>query len=176
MWVCSQNLAAIAGRKKGTERRSQGRLRRNDERLGQPAQCVAWSICKRASTTVVRIARLEREGVVAGYGVRLGRRLEESAVRAFCGLSVQARSAGAVIKALERMPEVEGAWAVSGEFDYMVQLRCASPQELDALLDQLGQIDGVRQTQTSMVLSQKIDRRPTDAIAAAAATTTAEPT
>lgn len=131
---------------------------------------------KVARTTVVaRIARLEREGVVAGYGVRLGRRLEESAVRAFCGLSVQARSAGAVIKALERMPEVEGAWAVSGEFDYMVQLRCASPQELDALLDQLGQIDGVRQTQTSMVLSQKIDRRPTDAIAAAAATT-AEPT
>lgn len=132
---------------------------------------------KVARTTVVaRIARLEREGVVAGYGVRLGRRLEESAVRAFCGLSVQARSAGAVIKALERMPEVEGAWAVSGEFDYMVQLRCASPQELDALLDQLGQIDGVRQTQTSMVLSQKIDRRPTDAIAAAAAATTAEPT
>ena len=132
---------------------------------------------KVARTTVVaRIARLEREGVVAGYGVRLGRRLEESAVRAFCGLSVQARSAGAVIKVLERMPEVEGAWAVSGEFDYMVQLRCASPQELDALLDQLGQIDGVRQTQTSMVLSQKIDRRPTDAIAAAAATTPAEPT
>lgn len=131
---------------------------------------------KVARTTVVaRIARLEREGVVAGYGVRLGRHLEESAVRAFCGLSVQARSAGAVIKALERMPEVEGAWAVSGEFDYMVQLRCASPQELDALLDQLGQIDGVRQTQTSMVLSQKINRRPTDAIAAAA-TTTAEPT
>ena len=128
---------------------------------------------KVARTTVVaRIARLEREGVVAGYGVRLGQRLEESAVRAFCGLGVQARGAGAVIKALERMPEVEGAWAVSGAFDYMVQLRCASPQELDALLDQLGQIEGVRQTQTSMVLSQKIDRRPTDALASI----TGEPT
>ncbi|MBS0340878.1 MAG: Lrp/AsnC family transcriptional regulator [Proteobacteria bacterium] len=128
---------------------------------------------KVARTTVVaRIARLEREGVVGGYGVRLGRRLEESAVRAFCGLSVQARCAAVVIKALERMPEVEGAWAVSGEFDYMVQLRCASPQELDALLDQLGQIEGVRQTQTSMVLSQKIDRRPTDALKAI----TGEPT
>lgn len=118
------------------------------------------------TTVVARIARLEREGVVAGYGVRLGRRMEEAAVRAFCGLSVQARGAAAVIRALERMPEVEGAWAVSGEFDYMVQLRCASTQALDSLLDQLGQIDGVRQTQTSMVLSQKIDRRPLDASAA----------
>jgi DNA-binding Lrp family transcriptional regulator len=119
---------------------------------------------KVARTTVVsRIARLEREGIVAGYGVRLGRATEEqSSVRAFCALSVQARGAGAVIKVLERMPEVEGAWAVSGEFDYMVLLRCESPRQLDELLDRLGQLDGVRQTQTSMVLSQKIDRRAVD--------------
>jgi DNA-binding Lrp family transcriptional regulator len=118
---------------------------------------------KVARTTVVsRIARLEREGIVSGYGVRLGRPLAQASVRAFCALSVQARGAGAVIKALERMPEVEGAWAVSGEFDYMVLLRCESPQQLDELLDRLGQLDGVRQTQTSMVLSQKIDRRAVD--------------
>ena len=120
---------------------------------------------KVARTTVVaRIARLEREGVVAGYGVRLGQRVEQAAVRAFCALRVQARGASAVMKALERMPEVEGAWAVSGEFDYMLQLRCDSTQALDALLDQLGQLEGVQQTQTSMVLSQKIDRRPTEGI------------
>ena len=120
---------------------------------------------KVARTTVVaRIARLEREGVVAGYGVRLGQRMEHAVVRAFCALSVQARGAAAVIRALERMPEVEGPGAVSGEFDYMVQLRCDSPQELDALLDQLGQLEGVRHTQTSMVLSQKIDRRPAEGV------------
>ncbi|WP_093375246.1 Lrp/AsnC family transcriptional regulator [Variovorax sp. OV329] len=115
---------------------------------------------KVARTTVVaRIARLEREGIVAGYGLRLGEAPEQAAVRAFCALSVQARDASAVIKALERMPEVEGAWAVSGESDYMVLLRCATPKQLDDLLDRLGQLEGVRQTQTSMVLSQKIDRR-----------------
>lgn len=118
---------------------------------------------KVARTTVVaRIARLEREGIVAGYGLRLGQRMEQAAVRAFCALSVQARSGGAVIRALEGMPEVEGAWAVSGGFDYMVRLRCATTQELDEVLDRLGQLEGVRQTQTSMVLSQKIDRRAVD--------------
>jgi len=117
---------------------------------------------KLARTTVVaRIARLERSGVVAGYGVRLGQRTEQAAVRAFCALSVNARGASAVINALERLPEVEGAWAVSGEFDYMLQLRCDSPEALDALLDQLGQIEGIQRTQTSVVLSRKIDRRAT---------------
>jgi DNA-binding Lrp family transcriptional regulator len=51
--------------------------------------------------------------------------------------------------------------AVSGQIDYMVLLRCDTPEKLDMILDQLGQIDGVNHTQTSMVLSRKIDRRST---------------
>jgi DNA-binding Lrp family transcriptional regulator len=57
------------------------------------------------------------------------------------------------------MPEVEELSAVSGQFDYMLFIRCTSHERLDALLDQIGQIDGIRQTQTSVVLNRKIDRR-----------------
>ncbi len=49
--------------------------------------------------------------------------------------------------------------AVSGPFDYLAFLRCPSRERLDALLDQIGQTDGVHRTQTSIVLSRKIDRR-----------------
>ena len=125
----------------------------------EPAANLARKLKVARTTVVARIARLEREGIVAGYGVRLGQRLEQAAVRAFCGLSVNAKGASAVMRALERLPEVEEVWAVSGEFDYMVLLRCGTPEQLDALLDQLGQIEGVKQTQTSVVLSRKIDRR-----------------
>ncbi|MEH3085079.1 MAG: Lrp/AsnC family transcriptional regulator [Xylophilus ampelinus] len=111
------------------------------------------------TTVVARIARLEREGIVAGYGVRLGRRLEQASIRAFCGLSVNARNAPAVLRALERRPEVEEVWAVSGQFDYMLLLRCETPEDLDRLLDELGRIEGSDRTHTSIVLSRKIDRR-----------------
>ena len=125
----------------------------------EPAANLARKLKIARTTVVARIARLEREGIVSGYGVRFGTRLEQAAVRAFCGLSVNAKSAAAVIKALERLPEVEEVWAVSGEFDYMALLRCETPEQLDALLDRLGQIEGIGQTQTSIVLSRKIDRR-----------------
>lgn len=111
------------------------------------------------TTVVARIARLEREGFVAGYGVRLGTRLDTAAVRAWCTLSVLPRTAPAVLRALEAMPEVEEVSAVSGPFDYLLFLRCTSHEQLDALLDRIGQIEGVHQTQTSIVLSRKIDRR-----------------
>ncbi|MET3515136.1 DNA-binding Lrp family transcriptional regulator [Pseudacidovorax sp. 1753] len=125
----------------------------------EPAANLARKLKVARTTIVARIARLEREGIVAGYGVRLGQRLEQAAVRAFCGISVNARSASVVMRALERLPEVEEVWAVSGQYDYMVLFRCDTPERLDGLLDQLGLIDGINQTHTSMVLSRKIDRR-----------------
>jgi hypothetical protein len=41
----------------------------------------------------------------------------------------------------------------------MVLLRCDTPERLDHLIDQMGEIDGINQTQTSIVLSRRIDRR-----------------
>lgn len=45
------------------------------------------------TTVVARIARLEQESVIAGYGVRLGERMEQAAVRAYCGIRVQPKMA-----------------------------------------------------------------------------------
>ncbi|SEQ84927.1 DNA-binding transcriptional regulator, Lrp family [Pseudomonas lutea] len=113
-----------------------------------------------ARTTVVsRLGRLEREGVIAGYGVRLGASVEAGAVRAYCSISVLPRSAAQVIKALASMPEVEEVSAVSGAFDYLAFICCERHEQLDELLDRIGAIDGVKQTQTSIILTRKIDRR-----------------
>jgi DNA-binding Lrp family transcriptional regulator len=48
--------------------------------------------------------------------------------------------------------------SVSGEFDYMVLLQAPSPSRLDRLLDEIGAIEGVARTRTSVVLSKKIER------------------
>ena len=113
------------------------------------------------TTVVARIARLEQESVIAGYGVRLGARMEQAAVRAYCGIRVQPKMAPSVMQSLNRLVEVEEVSAVSGQYDYMVFLRCESNEKLDALLDRIGMIDGIQQTYTSVVLSRKIDRRST---------------
>jgi len=113
-----------------------------------------------ARTTVVsRIARLERNGVIAGYGVRLGRQMEDNAIQAFCGLTVQPKAGAAVVRALQRLPEVEELSSVSGTLDYMAVIRCESHARLDRLLDEIGMLDGVTHTTTSIVLARKIDRR-----------------
>lgn len=111
------------------------------------------------TTVVARIARLERTGVIAGYGVRLGQQMEDNALLAFCGLSVQPKTAPAVLRALQRFPEIVELSSVSGAVDYMAVIRCESHARLDALLDEIGALDGINQTSTSIVLARKIDRR-----------------
>ena len=88
------------------------------------------------TTVVARIARLEQESVIAGYGVRLGERMEQAAVRAYCGIRVQPKMAPSVMQSLNRLVEVEEVSAVSGQYDYMVFVRCESNEKLDALYQQ----------------------------------------
>ena len=123
-----------------------------------PVATIARRVAIARTTAIARIAALETKGVIAGYGLRLSQALHQPAVRAYVGITADARSSTALVKALTLMPEVETLCAVSGTIDYMLTLRCASTDALDDLLDRIGAIDGVRQTTSSIVLTKRIDR------------------
>lgn len=125
-----------------------------------PTSTIAKHVDIARTTAIARISNLEKRGVIAGYGVRLNQELYQPAVRAYVGIVADARKAAMLVKLLQKMPEVETLCAVSGTVDYMLTLRCQSTAELDRLLDQIGNIDGVRQTSTSIILTKRIDRSP----------------
>jgi len=90
--------------------------------------------------------------------VRLGQRVIDGGLQAYVGIKVQPRSGKDVLRRLSAMAQVQQLCAVSGEFDYVAWLRTESPEQLDQLLDQIGSVDGVEKTTTSIILSSKIDR------------------
>ena len=110
------------------------------------------------TTVVARLARLEREAVIVGYTLRLGQHADRPPVRAHVGITVLPRSGPAVVAALGKLPELVQLSSVSGEFDYIAVLQAPSTERLDALLDTIGQVDGVQKTTTSVVLALRIDR------------------
>ena len=123
-----------------------------------PVATIAKRVGIARTTAIARIDNLEKRGIIAGYGVRLNPDLYQPAVRAYVGIAIEARKAPALVKLLQDMPEVETLCAVSGTVDYMLTLRCQSTGDLDRVLDQIGAIDGVRQTSTSIILTKRIDR------------------
>ncbi|MEB0138287.1 MULTISPECIES: Lrp/AsnC family transcriptional regulator [unclassified Undibacterium] len=128
----------------------------DDARL--PVTVIARQVGVARTTVIARIAALEKCGMIVGYAVKLNQKALQSAVRAYVGLSVETKYAAALIRYLQNLPETETLCAVSGVIDYMLTLRCDTTATLDALLDQIGAMDGVRQTSTSIILSKRIDR------------------
>ena len=110
------------------------------------------------TTVLARLVRLERQGVIVGYTVRLGQDEGDRGVEAYVGISTEPKSARDVTQRLATLPELRQLCSVSGEFDYLALLRAESTARLDASLDEIGAIDGVRKTTTSVVLARRIDR------------------
>lgn len=110
------------------------------------------------TTVVARLARLERDGVIVGYTVRLGQDDQRPQVRAHVGITLQPKSSRDVLRRLQKIPELLQLSSVSGEFDYIAILRADTTARLDALLDEIGEIEGVHKTTTSVVLALRIDR------------------
>ncbi|MBA2673447.1 Lrp/AsnC family transcriptional regulator [Ramlibacter sp.] len=110
------------------------------------------------TTMLARLARLEASGAIVGYTVRLGTEAGEQGVHAYVGISINPKLQRDVIRRLTKLPELRQLASVSGEFDYMAMLRAPTTMRLDALLDEIGELDGVLRTTTSVVLAVRVDR------------------
>ena len=111
------------------------------------------------TTVVARLSRLERSGAIVGYGVKLGQDVADTGVQAYVGIRTEPKAGRDVTRQLARIPELRQLCSVSGEYDYLAQLCAESTTRLDALLDHIGEIDGVIKTNTSVVLAVRVDRR-----------------
>ena len=110
------------------------------------------------TTVQSRIERLERRGPIAGYTVRLTEDFERGAVRAHVMITVSPKAARAVEAALRAIPEVRLLHSVSGAFDMIVHLVAGSTVEMDRLVDDIGALEGVERTTSSIILSTRIER------------------
>ena len=110
------------------------------------------------TTVQSRIERLERRGVITGYTVSVPDALEAGLVRAHVLITLAPKRSGAIEVALRKIAEVRVLHSVSGPFDLIAIVAAASIGELDALLDRIGQLEGVERTTSAIVLSTRIAR------------------
>ena len=132
-------------------------LLREDARL--PTAALARELGVARTTVVQRLKRLERDGVIGGYTVRMSSRLQARMLRVQVLLSVDAKKADAVIGGLRSIAQVRAAYAISGVFDVLAFAECETTDEIDGVLDAIGKMPGVQRTQSSLVLSVKFERQ-----------------
>lgn len=131
------------------------RLRENGrESVAEIARALRLS----RTTVQSRLSRLEREGVILGYAVRLADAVEAGWIQAYVMITVRPKQASAVTATLRRMAAVRRLHSVSGGFDLMALATTRTASDMDALIDAIGAIEGVERTTSSILLATKFDR------------------
>jgi DNA-binding Lrp family transcriptional regulator len=133
-------------------------LARLRENARAPVAELARELGLSRTTVQSRLDRLQRQRVIAGYTVVVTDEHEAGLVRAHVLITLAPRQSGAIEQALRRIPEVRVLHSVSGPFDLIAIVAAASIGELDALIDRIGQLDGVERTTSAIVLSTRIER------------------
>ena len=110
------------------------------------------------TTVQSRLERLEREGVIRGYTVRVDEEVERGHIRAHIMITVLPKQMPAVVQALRDMPQVRSLHSVSGAHDLVAMGVVPTVEEMDQLTDCIGALAGVERTTSSVILSTKFER------------------
>lgn len=105
------------------------------------------------ATVQSRLDRLIESGAVLGFTVRFRQDYDTKAIRAIMMIEVMGRSTTAVIKQLRGLPELHSLHTTNGTWDLIAEIRASSLSDFDRVLREVRTIDGVLNSETSILLS-----------------------
>lgn len=132
------------------------RLLEAEARMSITGLAKALSVSR--ATVQEHMQRLEQQGVIQGYTVKLSPELESRRVCAFIMLSVDQKQLSSLARQIKNIEAVTSLVSVSGQYDLIATVWESTTEALDKEIDRLTELDGVERTLTSIVLSTKFDR------------------
>jgi len=126
-------------------------LLRDNARLSVAALAKTLRVAR--GTVQNRLTRMEKEGTIVGYTVKLKSQAEDGRIRALMTVAVEGNRTDEVIRALRGDPAVGALHTTNGRWDIVAELRSDSLEAVDKVLSRIRQIDGISNTETSLLLS-----------------------
>lgn len=114
------------------------------------------------STSAVhqRVKRLEKRGLILGYGASVNHAAVGLPLTAFISIRpIDPSQPDDCPERLEGIDEIESCWSVAGEESYVLKVRTGTPALLEDLLARIRSAANVS-TRTTIVLSTYYENRP----------------
>lgn len=147
--ICTYQLCILSIHMDDTDRQLIGLLR-DDARTSVITLAKKLRVAR--ATVQNRISKLEQDGTIVGYSVRLKPSAEVPRVRALMSIAVDGNSSE-VLNQLRGHPSVVALHSTNGRWDIIAELRTDSLETFDSVLRAIRLIDGIATTETSILLS-----------------------
>ncbi len=125
-------------------------LLRQDARLTVAALAARLQVSR--GTVTNRIRRLEDDGIIVGYTVRLRPDVQHNEIKAWMSIAVDGNQTRTVIASLLGEPGVATLHDTNGRWDLLAELRAETLQELAKVLERIRLLKGISNTETSIHL------------------------
>ena len=100
-----------------------------------------------------RLDRLTETGTLLGFTVRIREDYDDRRVHAVMMIEVVGKSTTQVIRKLRGIPEIASLHTTNGKWDLVADIRAGSLSDFDRVLREIRMIDGVSNSETSLLLS-----------------------
>ncbi len=105
------------------------------------------------SSTLERVRRLERNGIILGYETRIDARKLGLGLTVFIGIRTNEKMGESDVgEKLAELPEICGLYDVGGKYNYFARVVVTDTDELCRLMTRMGKIRGVMESETTLVM------------------------
>lgn len=105
------------------------------------------------ATVQSRLNRLLETGTLLGFTARVRKDVDESSVKAIMMIEVAGKSTTRVIKQLRGLPQLTLLHTTNGNWDLVAEMSATTLSEFDRVLREVREIDGILNSETSILLS-----------------------
>ena len=118
-----------------------------------PVSQLAAALHVSRGTVQNRLDRLIQDGVILGFTVRVRRDIDEHLIRALMTIQLAGKTTTAVIARLRGIPELRALHTTNGAWDVIAEIGVDTLPDLDRVLGTIRAIDGIRSSETSILLA-----------------------
>jgi DNA-binding Lrp family transcriptional regulator len=126
-------------------------LLRTDARA--PISQLALALKVSRGTVQNRLDRLIATGAIIGFTIRASASIDDGAIRAIMLIEVTGKSTSKIISKLRGLPELQKVHTTNGAWDLVAEIQASSLAEFDKVLREVRLIDGIANSETSILLS-----------------------
>jgi DNA-binding Lrp family transcriptional regulator len=118
-----------------------------------PISQIAAALHVSRGTAQNRLDRLMQAGVILGFTVRVRKDIDERLIRALMTIQLAGKTTAPVIARLRGIPEVRALHTTNGTWDLIAEIGVDTLPDLDRVLGTIRAIDGIRSSETSILLT-----------------------
>jgi DNA-binding Lrp family transcriptional regulator len=118
-----------------------------------PVVTLAKKLRVARATVQNRMAKLEADGTIVGYTLRLRPEADGHRIRALTSIEVSGNHGEAVRRVLRGNPNVVALHTTNGRWDLIAELRTDTLEGFDRVLNAIRNVPGITNTETSILLS-----------------------